>query len=113
MSDSASSVSGSWWLYLLACAGGRTYAGIARDVESRFRAHVAGKAAKFTRANRPLRILGAQEFASRSEALKAEYALKQLRRPEKLAWAKRWKRSPTSAGSSASRRSSRAPAGAA
>jgi putative endonuclease len=92
MSDSGSTASGSWWVYLLACVGGRTYAGIARDVDARFQAHVAGKAARFTRANRPLRILGAQEFASRSEALKAEYALKQLRRPEKLAWARRWTR---------------------
>ena len=81
-------VSSSWWVYLLACAGGRTYAGIARNVKARFEAHLSGKASKFTRANPPLRILGAREFASRSDALKAEYALKQLRRPEKLAWAR-------------------------
>jgi putative endonuclease len=79
-----------WWLYLLACADGRTYAGIALDVTARFRAHVAGKASKFTRANRPLRILGAQPFADRSQALQAEYALKQLEKPDKLRWAQRW-----------------------
>jgi putative endonuclease len=84
--------SGSWWVYLLACVGGRTYAGIARNVQVRFKAHVAGKAAKFTRANRPLKVLGAREFPTRSEALKAEYALKQLRRPDKLAWARQSKR---------------------
>jgi|SRR5712671_5000672 len=77
-----------WWVYLLACQDGRTYAGIAIDVEVRFRAHVSGKASKFTRANRPLAILGAQSFASKSDALKAEHALKQLERPEKLAWAR-------------------------
>src|SRR5512145_644235 len=59
-----------WWLYLLACADGRTYAGIALDVTARFRLHAAGKASKFTRANRPLRILGAQPFADRSQALR-------------------------------------------
>ena len=79
-----------WWLYLLACADGRTYAGIALDVASRFRLHAAGKAAKFTRANRPLRVLGAQPFASRSLALQAEYALKCLEQPAKLQWARRW-----------------------
>ena len=79
-----------WWLYLLACADGRTYAGIALDVPARFRLHVAGKAAKFTRANRPLRVLGAQPFTSRSEALQAEHALKQLKQPAKLQWARRW-----------------------
>lgn len=80
-----------WWLYLLACADGRTYAGIALDVVARFRVHVAGKGSKFTRANRPLRILGAQPFADRAQALQAEYALKQLERPEKLDWAHRWR----------------------
>ena len=80
-----------WWLYLLACADGRTYAGIALDVAARFRAHAAGKASKFTRANPPLKILGAQPFADRSQALQAEYALKQLEKPEKLDWAQRWR----------------------
>jgi putative endonuclease len=79
-----------WWLYLLACADGRTYAGIALDVAARFRLHAAGKASKFTRANRPLRVLGAQPFASRSAALQAEHALKRLQKPEKLQWARSW-----------------------
>jgi putative endonuclease len=79
-----------WWLYLLACADGRTYAGIALDVAGRFRAHAAGKGSKFTRANPPLRILGAQPFADRSQALQAEYALKRLEKPDKLRWAQRW-----------------------
>ena len=79
-----------WWLYLLACADGRTYAGIALDVAERFQVHVCGKGSKFTRANRPLRVLGAQPFASRSAAQQAEHALKQLEKPAKLQWARRW-----------------------
>jgi putative endonuclease len=79
-----------WWLYLLACTDGRTYAGIALDVAARFRVHAAGKGSKFTRANRPLRILGAQPFATRALAQQAEHALKRLERPEKLEWALRW-----------------------
>ena len=79
-----------WWLYLLACADGRTYAGIALDVPARFRVHAAGKGSKFARSNRPLRILGAQPFADRAQAQQAEYALKQLEKPDKLRWAQRW-----------------------
>jgi putative endonuclease len=86
-----------WWVYLLACRGGRTYAGIAIDVNARFALHRTGKGAKFTRANPPRKILGAQAFSSRSEALKAEYALKQLDRSKKLAWARRWSTSAVSA----------------
>ncbi len=78
----------SWWVYLLVCRDGRTYTGIALDVAARFKAHTEGKGAKFTRSNPPVRVLGTQAFASRSEALKAEAALKKLDRPAKLAWAR-------------------------
>jgi putative endonuclease len=77
-----------WWLYLLACTDGRTDTGIAVDVEARFRTHQAGKGARFTRANRPVAILGAQSFPDRSTALKAEYALKQQDKAAKLAWSR-------------------------
>src|ERR1700679_712650 len=85
-----------WWLYLLVCRDGRTYAGIATDVAARFAAHSSGKGAKFTRSNPPVRVLGALAFASRSEALKAEAALKKLDRTQKWAWAR--KCAPVSAG---------------
>jgi putative endonuclease len=78
-----------WWLYLLVCRDGRTYAGIATHVAARFAAHSSGKGAKFMRSNPPVRVLGAQAFASKSEALKAEAALKKLDRTEKLAWARK------------------------
>jgi putative endonuclease len=78
-----------WWLYLLVCRDGRTYAGIATDVAARFAAHSSGKGAKFTRSNPPVRVLGAQAFASKSEALKAEAALKKLDRTEKFVWARK------------------------
>ncbi|AMN46566.1 hypothetical protein ACG33_05530 [Steroidobacter denitrificans] len=79
-----------WWLYLLVCRDGRSYAGIARDVQARFAAHVRGKGAKFTRANPPLRVLGARPYATKSQALRAEYALKQLDPAAKRRWAARW-----------------------
>lgn len=81
-----------WWLYLLGCRDGRTYAGIALDVDARFEMHLAGKGARFTRSNPPLMILGARCFATRSEALKAEIALKKLDRAQRLQWALRWPR---------------------
>lgn len=71
-----------WVLYLLECAGDRLYAGITNDLPARFRAHVEGRGARFTRAFPPVRIVAASELPSRSEALKAEYALK--RRPRAL-----------------------------
>nr|MBO2488014.1 GIY-YIG nuclease family protein [Gammaproteobacteria bacterium] len=78
-----------WWLYLLECRDGRTYVGIALDVTARFRQHLDGRGARFTRSNPPVAVLGAQAFATKSDALKAEAALKKLTRNERLAWARR------------------------
>ena len=79
-----------WFLYVLECRGRVLYTGIAKDVDARFAAHLKGTGARFTRANRPLRILGAAPMATRGEALRAEYAFKQLSRAEKLQWVKSW-----------------------
>ena len=75
-----------YWLYLLECEGGSYYAGVAIDVEQRFFDHVTGRGARYTRSHPPLRVLAAAVYASKAEALKAEYALKQLPRGDKLAF---------------------------
>jgi putative endonuclease len=90
--EQAASHSPLWWLYLLGCQDGRTYAGIALDVEARFNVHLSGKGARFTRSNPPVKVLAAQSFATKSEALKAEIALKKLDRVARLQWARRWTR---------------------
>lgn len=77
---------GSWCLYLLECRGGVLYAGITNKLAERFAAHQAGKGARFTRANPPVRILGVRPYADRSEASKAEHAIKKLPRGRKLAF---------------------------
>jgi putative endonuclease len=75
-----------WWLYVLECRGGILYIGIAKDVEARFDLHVKGAGARFTRLNPPVRVLARACVATRSEALRAEHALKQLPRAQKLRW---------------------------
>jgi putative endonuclease len=82
---------GTWWVYVLECRRGVLYTGIAKDVGARFRAHVKGTGAKFTRGNRPVRVLGQAPMTTKSEALRAEYALKQLSRADKLRWCARFK----------------------
>ena len=73
-----------WWLYVLECQSGVLYTGIAKDVKARFAAHLNGKGARFTRANRPVAILAKASLPTRGQALRAEYALKQLPRADKL-----------------------------
>lgn len=67
-----------WYLYILECAGGKLYTGIAVDVDARFAAHLAGRGAKFTRSYPPERILMVRQCANRSEALREELAIKKL-----------------------------------
>ena len=73
-----------WVLYLMECAGERLYAGITKDLPARFATHCAGRGARFTKAFPPVRIVAACELPSRSQALKAEHALKQRPRADKL-----------------------------
>jgi putative endonuclease len=75
-----------WCVYLIECRNGAWYAGITNDLEARYAAHVAGKGARYTRANPPVRLLGSRAFPDRSHASKAEWALKRLPRARKLAW---------------------------
>ncbi len=74
-----------WFLYLIECADGSLYTGIATDVEARFCAHASGKGARYTRARKPLRVLASFELAGRSEALRAEYRVKRLSAQQKRA----------------------------
>jgi len=74
-----------WHLYLLECADGSLYAGIATDVDRRFQEHLAGKGARYTRSHKPVRLLASRPIGSRSQALLAEIAIKRLPKGKKLA----------------------------
>lgn len=73
-----------WCLYLLECKNGAYYAGITNDLAARFAAHVAGKGARYTRANPPIKILASKPYPDRSAASVAEAQLKSLPRHKKL-----------------------------
>jgi putative endonuclease len=74
-----------WAVYLIECADGRVYTGIARDPEQRYAKHRAGTGARFTRSNPPRQLLGWTWVASRSEALRLEMAWKRLPRAVRIA----------------------------
>ena len=75
----------SWSVYILRCADGTLYTGIAPDVEKRVALHNAGKGAKYTRGRGPVELVYREELEDRAAASKREYAIKQLSRAEKLA----------------------------
>lgn len=74
-----------WFLYLIECADGSIYTGIATDVTARFEKHSSGKGARYTRSRKPLAVLASFELAGRAEASRAEYWVKRLSAMEKRA----------------------------
>ena len=72
-----------FYSYMIMTATNKVYCGYTDNVEERFKKHQEGSAAKFTRANKPIKIVYIKEHASKSEAMKAECALKKLTRPQK------------------------------
>ena len=73
------------YVYLLRCADGTLYCGWTVDVERRCAAHARGTASRYTRRRLPVELVWSAPAASRSEAMKREYAIKQLPREAKLA----------------------------
>jgi DNA-binding protein HU-beta len=73
-----------WFIYLLECADGSLYTGITIDVTARFITHQSGKGARYTRSHKPLRLLASAPVGPKSEALKAELAIKRLSKEQKL-----------------------------
>ena len=67
-----------WHLYLLECADGSVYTGIAIDVAARFAQHADGTGARYTRSRKPVRVLASFELADRASASRAEYWVKRL-----------------------------------
>lgn len=77
---------GTWCLYLIECRNGSWYAGITNRLDARYAAHVAGRGARYTRANPPVHLVGFRTYPNRASASRAEWAIKQLPRERKLAF---------------------------
>ena len=72
------------YTYILKCKDGSLYTGWTNDLEQRVAAHNTGKGAKYTKARRPVELVYFEEFETKEQALKREYAIKQIARKDKL-----------------------------
>lgn len=72
-----------WFLYILECADGSYYTGITKDLERRFKMHEGGKASRYTRSRRPVRMLYTEPCGSRTSALVRECEVKAYPRNRK------------------------------
>lgn len=72
------------YVYIVECKDGTLYTGWTTNIEKRIEQHNKGKGAKYTKTRYPVTLKYFEEFRTKEEALKREYAIKQLTRKEKL-----------------------------
>lgn len=79
-------MSSPWYVYVLRCADGSLYTGVASDLQRRLRQHngelVGGS--RYTRGRRPVELLWSDTEVDRSAAQRREAAIKKMSRDEKL-----------------------------
>ncbi|MEG0731564.1 MAG: GIY-YIG nuclease family protein [Vagococcus sp.] len=73
------------YFYVLKCKDTTFYGGYTTDLVRRLDEHNSGKGAKYTRLakRRPAKMIHHETFETKSDAMKAEYAFKQLTRKQK------------------------------
>ena len=73
-----------YYAYILKCSDDTLYTGYTNNLENRLDTHNKGKGAKYTRVRIPVELVYYEEFEDKIEAQKREYAIKKLKRSEKL-----------------------------
>jgi putative endonuclease len=74
-----------WYVYVLRCADGTLYTGIATDVERRVDEHNSDDrlAARYTRGRRPVQVVHQEAWPTRAEAARREWTIKRLKKRAK------------------------------
>ena len=75
-----------WYVYILECLDGSYYTGITNDIVKRMTAHKSGKGSKYVLSKGFGHLISSKNYPNKSEALKAEYNIKQLSKNEKLSF---------------------------
>jgi putative endonuclease len=76
-----------WWVYMLRCADGSLYTGVATDVARRVDEHngLKPRGARYTRSRRPVALVYHERARNRAAACRREYGIKRMNRRQKLA----------------------------
>ena len=72
-----------FYTYLLLTENNTYYCGYTDDIEKRYKKHLSGEGAKYTKANKPVKIAYFTTFDTKSEAMKEEYRIKKMSRSDK------------------------------
>ena len=72
------------YTYILQCCDGSFYCGWTNDLTKRLAAHNAGTGGKYTRSRLPVGLVWYHVSETKEDAMKREYAIKQLTRTQKM-----------------------------
>lgn len=78
------------YTYMVRCKDGTLYTGWTNNIERRMEAHNSGTGAKYTKSRRPVKLVYCEEFQTKEEAMKREYAIKHMEKKEKEKMVLRW-----------------------
>lgn len=73
----------SWFVYIVECADGTLYAGVAKNAEARVAKHNDGLGAKYTKTRRPVELVYVEPASDRGAALRREHEIKRMTVREK------------------------------
>lgn len=76
------------YMYVVECCDGSYYTGYTTNIKKRVTVHNSGKGAKYTRARLPVKLIYAEGFSSKEEAMSAEALLKRKKRAQKESYLK-------------------------
>lgn len=71
------------YTYILKCKDNTLYTGWTNNLEKRLEAHNSGRGAKYTKARLPVELVYYEQFETKEEAMRREYAIKQMTRVQK------------------------------
>ena len=72
------------YTYMVRCRDDSLYTGWTNHLEKRVEDHNSGRGAKYTKSRRPVELVYYEQFETKEEAMRREWAVKQLSRKEKL-----------------------------
>ncbi|MFC1807947.1 GIY-YIG nuclease family protein [Candidatus Omnitrophota bacterium] len=73
-----------YYFYILKCSDNSLYSGVTNDLDKRLVRHNAGKASKYTRGRRPVKIAYRECHSNLSSARKRECEVKRWSRKKKI-----------------------------
>ena len=72
------------FIYIIKCKDDSLYTGWTNDLDGRIQAHNEGRGAKYTKGRGPVELLYTEEFETKEEAMKREFAIKKWSKEKKI-----------------------------